>query len=62
MPTPPPDEHAQRAAVIAHAISKIEEFLADDALTAEGVLQDIATMIEIRGLHVFETMPRLPPP
>jgi len=51
-----------RKAVIAHTIKTIQNFL-DDKATAEGALADIATMLEIRGLHDFgDAIERLPPP
>lgn len=49
-------------AFLAHTIKTIKNYL-DDKGTAEGALADIATMLEVRGLHDFgDAIERLPPP
>lgn len=51
-----------RKAVIAHTIRTVQRYL-DNEATAEGALADIATMLEVRGLHDFgDGIDRLPPP
>lgn len=44
--------------VMAFIAKTIDEYINDDTTDAEIALYQIATMMEVRGMHHFEHMPR----
>jgi hypothetical protein len=60
---PPALKNDGCAQVIKYVTKTIDDYLRPDSeMSADDALCNIATMIEVRGLHIFKDMPRLPPP